>query len=467
MLGHRAAAQYAEQGDYDEHVDEAEREPKRSKTEERAHSAQASEVNAASAFRISVITMAGATIAIDNAHASDMILSVKRRVFAANRKMFVRRQRLVYSAGPHGIDPLADRLTLSGAGVAQDGSAKLDVLLADLTEADVADLGRELFVASRDGRSDDVLGLLDEAAHEGVNIDVEDEFLGQTALMAAAESGHANCVRLLIDAGADKETELHMQTALMLAAEKGHANCVRLLIDAGANKETKDMFGLTPLMQASENGHADCVRLLIDSGANKDAADLFFQTALHRAIRSGRTNWVRFLVDAGVSMYARVGAAALAHAAEYGQTDCARLLIDAGANKDFADSFTGCTALISAAMNGHVDCVQLLIDVGADTETTGRLVAGQTALIYAAERGHAGCVRLLIDAGANQDAQNCDGRTALHCSARNGHTDCARLLVNAGAGRQAVDKNGETALDLATNTGRDVIVRLLSEVGRE
>ena len=84
--------------------------------------------------------MAGAAIAIDDASASDTVLSVKERVFAVNRKMSVRRQRLVYSAGPRGIDPLADDETLGGAGVAQDGSAELDVLLADLTDAETAEL---------------------------------------------------------------------------------------------------------------------------------------------------------------------------------------------------------------------------------------------------------------------------------------------------------------------------------------
>jgi hypothetical protein len=42
------------------------------------------------------------------------------------------------------MDALADDETLGGAGVAQDGSAELDVLLADLTEADVAELGEKV-----------------------------------------------------------------------------------------------------------------------------------------------------------------------------------------------------------------------------------------------------------------------------------------------------------------------------------
>ena len=83
--------------------------------------------------------MTGAAIAINDASATDTILSVKQRVFAANPEFSVRRQRLMYRPGPHGIAPLADFETLGGAGVAQDGTAELDVLIAG-----DAELGRKV-----------------------------------------------------------------------------------------------------------------------------------------------------------------------------------------------------------------------------------------------------------------------------------------------------------------------------------
>ena len=90
--------------------------------------------------------MAGAAIVIDGVSASNKILTVKQRVYAANPKLYVRRQRLVYSAGPRGMDALADDETLGGAGVAQDGSAELDVLLADLTAAEAEELGEKVWL---------------------------------------------------------------------------------------------------------------------------------------------------------------------------------------------------------------------------------------------------------------------------------------------------------------------------------
>ncbi len=88
--------------------------------------------------------MTGAAIAIDDASAADTVLSVKERVFAANSKMPVHRQRIIYQPGPRGMDPLADDETLGGAGVARDGSAELDVLLADLTAAETDTIGKEV-----------------------------------------------------------------------------------------------------------------------------------------------------------------------------------------------------------------------------------------------------------------------------------------------------------------------------------
>ena len=91
--------------------------------------------------------MTGAVIAIDDASAADTILSVKHRVFAANRELPVRRQRLVYRPGPRGMEALADDETLGGAGVAQDGTAELDVLVEPLTDAEVTALGEKVVAA--------------------------------------------------------------------------------------------------------------------------------------------------------------------------------------------------------------------------------------------------------------------------------------------------------------------------------
>ena len=90
--------------------------------------------------------MTGATIVIEDASATDTVLSIKQRVFAANRELPVSRQRLVYRPGPRGLEALADDETLGGAGVARDGTAELDVLLEPLTADEVAALGEKVWI---------------------------------------------------------------------------------------------------------------------------------------------------------------------------------------------------------------------------------------------------------------------------------------------------------------------------------
>ncbi|KAI8945778.1 ankyrin repeat-containing domain protein [Xylaria longipes] len=50
------------------------------------------------------------------------------------------------------------------------------------------------------------------------------------------------------------------------AAEKGHAQIVRFLLEQGASPNADDRIGLTPMHYAASNGHADVARLLIDAG---------------------------------------------------------------------------------------------------------------------------------------------------------------------------------------------------------
>ena len=64
----------------------------------------------------------------------------------------------------------------------------------------------------------------------------------------AARIDHADVVKILVDAGADKEAkDKNEHTPLYIAAVRGHTEVVRILIEAGAYKEDKDKDGHIPL----------------------------------------------------------------------------------------------------------------------------------------------------------------------------------------------------------------------------
>ena len=60
-------------------------------------------------------------------------------------------------------------------------------------------------------------------------------------------------------------------TALRFAAQFGHVDLARLLLDRGAKVDAASKDGMTPLMAAAEAGQAEAVALLLARGADANA----------------------------------------------------------------------------------------------------------------------------------------------------------------------------------------------------
>lgn len=87
---------------------------------------------------------------------------------------------------------------------------------------------------------------------------------------AAAKGSGVEELRYLIK-GAEGElsslSDDHGRTPLHVAAAAGHAEHVKLLIEAKANLNSIDAYGGTPLLDAFRNGHQTCSELLLQHGA--------------------------------------------------------------------------------------------------------------------------------------------------------------------------------------------------------
>ncbi len=94
-----------------------------------------------------------------------------------------------------------------------------------------------------------------------------------TALIAAAHLGHAEVVRVLIDARAPLDHVNNLGwTALMESIVLGtggtaHTDALEALVKAGANLNIPDRQGVTPLAHARTRGYAAMVRILEAAGA--------------------------------------------------------------------------------------------------------------------------------------------------------------------------------------------------------
>lgn len=86
---------------------------------------------------------------------------------------------------------------------------------------------------------------------------------GSTALHHAARAGHANIVRMLLDAGADVlSVDAQLSTPLHLVAAGGHGLCVKALLDAGSDPEANDATGASPLELAESGQHMGTARMM-------------------------------------------------------------------------------------------------------------------------------------------------------------------------------------------------------------
>eukprot|EP00439_Symbiodinium_sp_Y106_P075180 s742_g14.t2 len=283
-----------------------------------------------------------------------------------------------------------------------------------------------------------------------------------TALSLSCIDGHADIVKVLLEAGADVNSiDEYSATALMRAATFDRAELCSLLLEAGANMDLVDRHGMTALGMATLKGHAEVVKVLLEGGSDVNTADQQGTTALMRACFCGHETVVRLLLEAG----ATVGNRPLAFACAQGHGSIVRLLLEANAAK--ADRLSSAHALVSAAHGGHTGIVRYLL--AARTVTTGiaEVAPLQCALSEAATFGQAEVVKALLEACADLDYVDISGWTALMQASLYSRLDVVRLLLQEGAEANVVDEDGTTALMLASMTGHAEVVEVLIKSGAD
>ena len=137
--------------------------------------------------------------------------------------------------------------------------------------------------------------------------------LGEHALHTAAEQGHGEAVRVLLEAGAwthadDSDGNL----ALHKAAHNNHVEVVARLLHADQHLQQRDQcsvnwknhFGWTALHAAAARGNVDVVGQLLEFGADPNVKNNSCNTALHEAAQNGHTDVCNMLVHAGSNVLA-------------------------------------------------------------------------------------------------------------------------------------------------------------------
>jgi ankyrin repeat protein len=175
--------------------------------------------------------------------------------------------------------------------------------------------------------------------------------LGNNAVVAAAEAGDVKTLRILLDHGGDPDSKSHIiesnaeATALMIAAQMGHIDCVKLLLDRGATLNLRTDHGNALNFAAFSNRH-EVARLLLDRGIDVDVPGrriVSFRkdkglTPLIYACLSERNDptLVKWLIEkaADINAKASSGETALSVARQRGNTKIVSTLLAAGAKMD-------------------------------------------------------------------------------------------------------------------------------------
>ena len=265
------------------------------------------------------------------------------------------------------------------------------------------------------------------------------------------------------------------------AVDDGHAEIVKVLIDAGADLNNQRFDGRTPLHMAVSRNSINIVKALLDARAYIDHVDYNYITPLHIAVSLGHRDIVELLLSEGASLHARKrhDVTPLHMAASSGWVDVAEALIRHASSNYHASAYFWPSYLQSPAVPPNIEEAW---GIRHDTlpymyrYNNRRFVSafvsvqdhyGHSALYRSVYSGHAEIAELLVQAGADLNAQDKVGNTALHGAALQGRAQAAQVLVQAGADVNISNDKGQTPLDLAHEQQHYRLVAVLAAAGGE
>ncbi|RXN22846.1 ankyrin repeat and SOCS box 2-like protein [Labeo rohita] len=253
-----------------------------------------------------------------------------------------------------------------------------------------------------------------------------------TALHEAAHRGQTHCVQALLKdprVCVDKRT-LQEQTPLLLAVHGRHLDCVRSLLEAGADPDINNKNKETPLYKACEQECISTVRLLLAFGATVNQRCYRGCTALHEAARRDNAELCETLLQARAAVDARNAddVTPAIEAARHGRTQTLAYLIRNGAGVN-VQTCDGNTALTEACRHGHGETVKLLLKHHADANRA--TAAGLLPLHIASQHGHKEIVSLLLPITSRARIRQ-SGISPLHLAAEHDRQLVMSLLIESG-----------------------------------
>jgi len=160
--------------------------------------------------------------------------------------------------------------------------------------------------------------LLKDLLDEGQDVFASRDKMGRTSLHNASVTGNTEAVMVLLRAAGGRRQELVNQanensvgfTPLIRAAQNGHVGVVHMLLDALADPNMRRADnGRAALHQAAFHGHIESVKLILGARADIRLGDQMGRTALHMTAgasnpfcsSAGRGQVAKLLLESGFS----------------------------------------------------------------------------------------------------------------------------------------------------------------------
>lgn len=283
-----------------------------------------------------------------------------------------------------------------------------------------------------------------------IEIDFPTE-MGTTPLIKSAAGGHGECIRMLLDRGADVTKENWYGPALHCAAEAGAITSINMLLSMNVDVNTKDHHGRTALYCATLSGHLNAMEILLSNGADVNAGDRIGETPLALAVIWQQSkDMVQLLLNNGANTELMLehndNGTALHEACSVGNEAIARLLLEHKSNVNATDDI-GSTPLHLAVRTNNASLLHVLLEYGANIDAKDN--ERQTPLHWASEYGYRDSATKLLEWGADTEATNDRGLTPLQFAFLGSHTEIISLLLSAGAHVDVKTEGDKDALEWA------------------
>jgi ankyrin repeat protein len=296
-----------------------------------------------------------------------------------------------------------------------------------------------------------------------------------TALIDAANLGHTDTVRFLLEQGSDVNAQnTQGDTALLVALRYQHEDVARLLLgQESIDIKTTNVLGYDCFVLASFYGFLDIANSLLSQGFDINREYTEKNTLLHMATMDGNDTLLKWLFAHGAnpSMKNSHSQTPLMIAASRGHAQLLPVIIEQYKKiKKLDNDFH--VATIAAAHYGH----QEVLDTVLTHKKKFSNLFMQFVLLNAVVEGHWNIVSTLLDLKPKKNNKRInkhyhynnkfdynDSSTLLHAAAHKGHLNIVKNLVERGAKLTCRNNNNEDVLHFAIKSGNVDLVQWLCQ----